>query len=149
VRVTGLPANTYIREVRLGAENLIDTGLNLDREPSGRLDIVVGADAGTLDATVLDRSDQRAGGVRVAMVPNAPRRARTDLYRTAVSDDSGVVHFEGVAPGDYKVFAWDRVDSGAWQHPDFIRNYDARGEPALIPPFGSEAVTVRLIATGN
>jgi hypothetical protein len=56
---------------------------------------------------------------------------------------------EGIAPGDYKVFSWEKVEVGAWQHPDFIRNYEDRGETVRIGSLGSDRATVRMIAAGD
>jgi hypothetical protein len=48
-----------------------------------------------------------------------------NLFRTPrlCSSEGG----ERVAPGDYGVFAWADVESGAWQDPEFMRLYEGRG----------------------
>jgi hypothetical protein len=33
----------------------------------------------------------------------------------------------GIAPGTYKIFAWEQNPGGAEQDPDFIRDYDVLG----------------------
>jgi len=35
---------------------------------------------------------------------------------------------KNVAPGEYKVFAWDDIEDGAWYDSDFLRDIEARGE---------------------
>lgn len=145
VRVNGLPENAYVVEARLGSTDVLNGGLDLISEPSGRLDIRVAATGGRLDVAVVDAAGDPADGRRVVLIPNPPRRQRFDLYRAAVSDDSGVVRFTGVAPGDYKVFAWERVDTDAWQDADFIRIYENQGATVRVEPLGFESATVRVI----
>ena len=145
VRVNGLPENAYVVEARLGSTDVLNGGLDLISEPSGRLDIRVAATGGRLDVAVVDAAGDPADGRRVVLIPNPPRRQRFDLYRAAVSDDSGVLRFTGVAPGDYKVFAWERVDTDAWQDADFIRIYENQGATVRVEPLGFQNATVRVI----
>jgi hypothetical protein len=50
-----------------------------------------------------------------------------------------------VVPGDYKAFAWENVEIGAWQDPDFMRMYEDRGKPVHIPESGAASSELRLI----
>ena len=79
----------------------------------GRLDITVGLDSGFVDANVVDLRNDPVEGVTVVLVPTDPRRKRSDLYKSETSNESGGVRFDGVAPGDYKVFAWKDVPRGS------------------------------------
>jgi hypothetical protein len=76
-----------------------------------------------------------------------PSRERYDLYRVASTDASGHVRIDGVAPGEYKVFAWDDVKPGAWQYPDFLRLHEDRGTPVRIREGSAEKIDLRLIPT--
>ena len=39
-------------------------------------------------------------------------------------------HFDlrGIAPGDYKLFSWVEVESGAWEDPEFLRQFEEKGQ---------------------
>jgi hypothetical protein len=63
----------------------------------------------------------------------------------AQSDGNALVRFENVPPGDYRVFAWDRVVDGAWQNADFIRRHENDGIPIRVSPGGNESATVTVI----
>jgi hypothetical protein len=61
------------------------------------------------------------------VVPNAPRRQRGDLYKFVSTDDLGSFQLRGLAPGEYKLFAFERVEEGAWQDPEFIKLFEDLG----------------------
>jgi hypothetical protein len=65
-------------------------------------------------------------------VPNASRRQRADLYRRAAADESGRFHLQGIAPGDYVLFAWEDIEVGLWRDSEFIRRNESSGKPVHI-----------------
>jgi hypothetical protein len=49
-------------------------------------------------------------------------------------------------PGDYKVFAWEIVESNAWTDADFLRNYENNGTAVRITEGGHGAADVQVIS---
>jgi hypothetical protein len=94
---------------------------------------------------VQTEKQEPAVNVTVVFVPDTSRRSRPDMYRTASTDASGRFHVEGLPPGDYKVFSWEDVETGAWQDPDFIQRFEDRGKPVRIPENGTAGVELRVI----
>jgi hypothetical protein len=71
--------------------------------------------------------------VVVALIPESPLlRVRDDLYVSASTDAAGRFHLRTIAPGDYKLFAWEYVEPGAWHDPQFLAPYEQFGEPIRI-----------------
>ena len=70
---------------------------------------------------------------------------RAELFRSATSDASGQIHLDNVVPGNYKLFAWEVVENGQWQDPDFLRLYEERGKPVHISEGGRELADLRVI----
>jgi len=145
LNVAGLPRNAYVRTARLGSTDVLNEGLHIDRQPNGLLDILIGTDAGTADGTVVNDKQEPSVNVPVVLVPDPARRNRSDLYRNVSTDAAGRFHIEDVPPGDYKLFAWEDVESGAWQDPDFIRQYEDRGKAVRISPSGTAMTELRVI----
>ena len=143
--VNGMPRNAYVKAARLGATDVLNEGLRLDRPPNGQLDILISPNAGTVDGTVSNDKQEPSVNVSVVLVPDAAHRQRSDLYRTISSDALGHFHVEGVTPGDYKAFAWEDAETGAWQDPDFIRLYEERGKPIRVSENGQTNIELRLI----
>jgi hypothetical protein len=140
-----LPANTYIKSARLGSRDVIDGILPFETPPQDLLDIVLRPTAASFSAIVVDEAQQPQAGVTVVLVPDAARRSRRDLYRTAVSDAAGRVNLTGITPGDYKAFAWENIPANSWQDPEILRTYDSRGQGFRLDENSKESMTLRVI----
>jgi hypothetical protein len=145
VRVTGLPAGSHIEAARLGALKALDSPFTLGARSAGVLDLRLASTPGALEIAAVGQSGERLADMTVVLVPDPARRGREDLYRVQPSDGNALVRFEHIPPGDYKVFAWDRVPQGAWQNPGFIRQHETAGVPVRIPAGGSESALVTVI----
>jgi len=144
-----MPRNGYVKSARYGAVDLMNDGLRLDRQPTGPLEIFVATDTGTADGVVQNDKQEPSVNVTVVFVPEGTRRNRLDLYRTASTDAMGHVHVEGVPPGDYRVFAWEDVENGAWQDPDFIRRFEDQSKSVRINENSTTRVELRVIPSGG
>jgi hypothetical protein len=123
----GTRSNLYVKSVRLGNADVLNGGLHFDDRPDAPLEIVIGTTPGSLDGVVINQNHQPVASVAVLLLPDLPRRGRMDLYRTVSSDANGRFSIEQVPPGDYVAFAWDGIDTGEWQNPEFVAQYEARG----------------------
>jgi hypothetical protein len=147
--VSGMPRNAYVKTARYGAADVLNEGLRLDRQPTGPLEILVGTKTGIADGTVQNDKQEASANVTVVMIPDVRLRNRLDLYRSTSTDATGHFHIEGVPAGDYRVFAWEEVETGAWQDPDFIRNFENRGKPVRIDEDSTSNIELRAIASQN
>jgi Carboxypeptidase regulatory-like domain len=120
--------NTYVKTMRIGDIDLLNGRLRLDRPPESSIEILVATDAGSLGGRVLDSQQAPLPGATVVLMPDLERRSlRTDLYRTASTDETGRFVIENLPAGDYRVFSWENVADFAWQDPAFMRDYEERG----------------------
>jgi hypothetical protein len=143
--VSGLPRNAYVKAARLGGVDVLSDGLRLDRQPGGPLEILVSLNTGIAHGVVQGERQEPAANVTVVFVPDAARRNRLDLYRTTSTNAQGKFHFEGLPPGDYTVFAWEDVETGAWHNLDFIRQFEGRGKPLRIDERSASNIELRVI----
>ncbi len=100
----------------------------MTRGRRGPLDLVMSMGAGVVDGTVLDNDGKPFAGARVALVPEGNRRKMANLYRSATTDNYGRFNFRSVPPGDYKLFAWDSIEAGAYQDAEFLRPFEDYGQ---------------------
>jgi hypothetical protein len=63
-----------------------------------------------------------------------------------VADAAGKYRFPGIVPGDYLLFAWEDIETGAWQDPDFLRPVESRGRPVEIRAGENPADSITVIA---
>jgi uncharacterized surface anchored protein len=104
------------------------------------LTIQVGFQPGSVDGDVRDAKDQPFQAATCVLVPNS--RNRLDLYKNAASDQNGKFTFTNVAPGDYKLFVWESVPTGAYTDPAFLKPFEDKGKPVTIAK--SAAIPVQM-----
>ena len=81
----------------------------------------------------------------VVLMPVAARRRRLDLYKVATTDAAGRFRVPNVPPDDYRVFAWEDVETGAWLDAQFVRLDEGRGTPVRIGEGASVTTEVAVI----
>jgi len=144
LKVTTIGLKTYIKSARLGGVDALNPPFRVDGS-AAQLDIVLSLNAGALEALVVDDARKPVNDATVVLVPELSRRQRFDLYVVSGTDSSGHAHFEGLPPGDYKMFAWSDVPADAWADPDFLRPYEDRGRAVRITEGSNESIEVRLL----
>jgi hypothetical protein len=140
----GALAGAFVKSIRLGNVDVLNGGLHLSAETTEPLEVVIGTATGVIEGRVVNRDGQTVPNVVVAIVPDRARLARIDLIKSASSDSSGRFRLNGVPPGDYVAFAFDGVDEGEWQNPEFVAAKEASGKPVRVGPTSS--VSVELVA---
>jgi hypothetical protein len=108
------------------------------------LNVVLSNKGGQIDGTVFDSKRQPVAGIQAVLVPDA-QRDRADLFRTATTDRSGHFSLRGIAPGDYKVFAWEAIEPFGYYGPEFVRRFEHLGQPARIAPRSKVVTDVTVI----
>ena len=143
--LVGTPEDFYLKAARLGSENVVEAGLYLSRaRQPGALELVLSSAGGRIDGIVLSEQ-QRFGGALVVLVPEARRRGLTCLYKTTTTDQYGHFTLRGIAPADYKLFAWEEIEAGAYQDADFLQQYEDRGESLRVVDAGRYSIQLKLI----
>jgi len=132
--------NAYVKSIRLGNIDVVDNGMRLVSPPSTPLEIVIEARGGSVRGVVRNSSRAAVPNATVVLVPEEVNRHRKDLFRSALADASGGYHIEGLPPGNYKLFAWEDVESQIWHDPGFMRVYEDLGKAVAIADGSSQTV---------
>jgi hypothetical protein len=144
LNVSGLPEGYYLKSARLGDIDVIEHGLDLSKGFAGALDVIVSPGAGVLEGAVT-KEGQAAGGVTVALVPEGSGRTQPRLYSVATTDQNGRYMLKGLTPGDYKMFAWEDIEPGAYQDPDFLKPYESSGKSITIRENSREVIDLTVL----
>jgi Carboxypeptidase regulatory-like domain len=107
--------------------------------------VIVSANGGQIDGSVQNEKSEPAAGATVVLIPEASRRTSNYLYKRVGTDQNGHFTIKGVKPGEYKVFAWEEVENGAYQDPDFLKPLESKGEALSIKENAHESVQVKVI----
>ncbi len=146
VTLAGAPDDFYLKAARLGSDNVLEVGLNLARgRQPGTLELALSSAGGQVDGIVM--SERHAfDSALVALVPEPRQRSQTRLYKTSTIDQYGHFTLRGIAPGDYKLFAWEDIEVGAYLDADFLQPYEERGETIRVVEVGRYSTRLKLIS---
>jgi uncharacterized protein (DUF2141 family) len=146
VTVFGMPDGYYIKSVRSGEQELLVTGVDATAAVAP-LEVVVGTNAGQLTGAAQNPANQQpAAGATVVLVPQEQdRRAVFSFYKTTSTDQHGNFSFKNLTPGEYKVFAWEDIEPGAYADPNFIKPVESKGEAVTIKEGVAPPVQVTII----
>jgi hypothetical protein len=69
-----------------------------------------------------------------------------DLLKTANTGQNGAFKMQNLAPGEYRIAAWEDAEFGLLQDPDFRARFDAKATPLELAENAHETPEVKLIA---
>ncbi|MBI4165000.1 MAG: carboxypeptidase regulatory-like domain-containing protein [Acidobacteria bacterium] len=148
LQIDGAPEDCYPRSALLGGEDVLADGVSITMgRVRGALEILMDCAGGILEGTVANDQLSPMPGASVVLVPETDRRGMPHLFKTTTTDQYGRFSIRGVAPGEYKAFAWQKLQSGAYQDPDFLRRYEDAGKPVSVGEGAKLVIQLRLILT--
>jgi protocatechuate 3,4-dioxygenase beta subunit len=105
VTVWGLESDWYVKSVRLGGDDLVEKGLQLEKASAGRtIEVVISSASAQLDGSV-SKDDTAVAGAHVRVVPAPQTPYNSFRVRRLMTDQTGHFSFIGLAPGTYRVLA--------------------------------------------
>jgi Polysaccharide lyase family 4, domain II len=85
-------------------------------------------------------------GATVVLVPQEKERIdQMSYYKTVTTDQYGRFTVKSIDPGEYKVFAWEDVESGAYMDPDVVKPVENQGASVTIRESSRESLELKLI----
>ena len=134
IRVLPIPAGFYLKSS--GAADPLEIGLTVSRGHSPpAVELVLSTGAGRIDG-VVKSGEQPSPGASVVLVPDGKQRSQTNYYQPALTDQLGRFAIRNVTPGDYTLFAWEQIERGTFMDPDFIGQYEDRGQAVHVEEGG-------------
>jgi protocatechuate 3,4-dioxygenase beta subunit len=127
-----MPFSTYIADVFSGARSVLTDGFTVGTEPV-TLDVMVRSDGGTIEGSL---SATEKTSVLVVLIPSPQLRNNHARYSSMTTQGPGSFRLRGIAPGEYKLFAWEGVqgtsESQPYRNGDYIARYETRGVPVTV-----------------
>jgi hypothetical protein len=143
IQLQRLPADYYIKAVTFAQTDGLREGFTVDHTPDSPIEILISANGGSLKGTLVDKDGNRVASTRVFLIP--ADRSRTERFKATASDANGSFQIRGIYPGEYKLFAWNLIETNAERDPEFIRQYEEQGRRVVITEGANSDVEARLI----
>jgi uncharacterized GH25 family protein len=142
--VSRVPAGAYLKSVLWNGRDILGQSLDLSAGTGGDLQVILGTDGGSIDAAV-SHDDKPVSDATVVLLPEDPTRRFTETTHSQSTDEKGHAAFKDVPPGNYLLFAWEKVEQGAWFDPAFLKGAASEATRVTIGPKDSQHVEVKLI----
>ncbi len=137
----------FVTQVQSGGREVSDNTLRIINGAIN-VEVIISAATAQIDGTVAE-NNQPAPNATVVAIPSPSRRGVSDHYATALTDQHGRFHMQGLRPDAYTFMAWDVVDEGAWCDPEFLKNYEGSGQSVRLEEGARETIDLKLVSTRN
>ena len=131
----------YVKSLLYSGQD-VSSGVIPDLEPGGALAITLGTDPGAVDVQVQSGSLAPGAQVVIAIMPDDAHFDRQDLYRINGGNADGKISLGGLAPGDYKMLAFEGLDYEDAQNHDLLKLLEGRAAAVTIHANGHDQVSV-------
>jgi hypothetical protein len=140
----------YVKEIRYERADALTNPVEVSRRNSdgGTMEVLISRNVGQVDGVIVDERMQPVPGVQAVLIPDG-NRSRTDLYKTATTDQAGRFTVRGVAPGDYKLFAWEALENNGYFDPEVMRRSETFGRPVRVAESSKQVVEGKIIPAGQ
>jgi hypothetical protein len=137
-------ANAYIKDARLDGVDVLNAPLHFSGSAHNGLEVTLAFGSGRVEVTVTDARLQPVRAGRVVAVPERAR-FRTDLFRSLSTDENGRSAFPALAPGDYKIFAFESVEDNGWFDPELLARSEGQAASVHVSASATQAVSVQIV----
>jgi hypothetical protein len=147
VLVMGLPGDAFVKSVRAGDVDATTQTLDLTGATTAPpIEIRVSSTGATVEGAVMD-ADKPALGAVVAVLPHPFDPAQPMMMRkTATTDQNGRFSLKGVAPGEYRVYAWDSFLPLGSLDAEQLKEFDKLAVAVKLKEESREQVSLKLAA---
>ena len=150
IRVEMWPQGGYIKSATFGSRDVRTNLLEIPQHlPSGMLELVVSWDRVQIQGTVLGPDGHPVPSATVVLAPAPRLRRDARLFRSVPTYSGGHFVLQGIPPGKYTLFAWDKIAYGAFLQPGFLDGVAGHGVAITVAAGQRQTVTLHeIVASG-
>jgi protocatechuate 3,4-dioxygenase beta subunit len=137
VLAANLPPEFYVASARLGEAGNPSLRLDLSQSQGGSLTVVVSNRSGTLEGTV---EGNRPGLQVFAIAEGNPWWSKA-----AVTGEQGHFEIKGLAPGEYRVLAFEQIDPLAYQDAELMKSLESKSQRVTLREKDKQVLTLKPI----
>jgi hypothetical protein len=137
------PAGTYVKSMRYRQQDAMDKPIHIDSSAGGKLEIVLSPHAAQLTGFVRDSSGTPLPGVALSLWKPGQASGSGFIHLTSDTGPAGTFLFANLAPGEYRVAAWE--GDGMLSIPEFLSQFETRAAAVRLDRDSRQNVDVPLI----
>lgn len=140
------PEDLYVKSVRWSDRDVMQSGVDLTQGAGGSgLTVVLSANGGHVDGVVQDDQSAPVERAMVVLVPSDALRKKA-LLKVGQTSHNGNFQIAGIAPGSYKLYAFDDADPNQVMYdPDFLKPFASQAESVEISQGSGKSVQLTLL----
>jgi len=147
ISLPNLPEDYYLKQVLVAGHEAPNADVAI-YGPHTEIDLVVSPAGGHIEGLALNNNHEPVS-ISIFLAPDSDRVA-FELLRFARTDSKGKFVFRGVAPGSYRVYALEDVDSNEiLNQPDLLKSFLDEAQLVRVEAGGKYELEVRPVAAGN
>jgi protocatechuate 3,4-dioxygenase beta subunit len=137
------PTGYYVKGVKYGGQDAPENQIEIPAgATSSQMEIVLSPNAASVEGTIADKNGKPMQGVTVALIPKG---RQSYLFKDTTTDQNGRFEFKTVVPGEYIALAWEEIEMGAFQDPEFIKNFESKASKLDLKEKAHEVLQLKVI----
>ncbi len=145
IRVTIPGGAAYVRSIRWANQDVTDGIVDLSGGVNGTVELKLSSKVAGVDGTVNDNHGQGIQGALVTLIPEGSKAKNSAFYYTTNTGEQGSFSLNGLAPGDYKAYAWTNLERGAYYSPEVRAAHAGDSKSVSLDENGRQTLELRLI----
>ncbi|HEV8145318.1 MAG TPA: carboxypeptidase regulatory-like domain-containing protein, partial [Bryobacteraceae bacterium] len=142
---TGLPEGCYAKQIRFGGQDVTRSVVDLTSGAGGQIEIVVSPKAAQVNGVVRNAKGETAKDTMLTLWQSVDETGAPEFIRSFRTDENGSFRFTSLAPGEYRIAAWEQVDGGLVSNPDFRKQFESSAVTVKLQENSRENVEVKVI----
>jgi len=135
----------YVQSASYGQTNALSDDITVAAGQAYALEIALRDDSASLTLTVRGHEDGRSPGAIVVISPQPPSKRMPAVLNGITKTYTET----GLAPGEYLVFAFDRIDGLEYTNPDALAPYASQAAQVTLSANQQAQVSLDLIPVGK
>ncbi len=134
-----IPEGLYVKRISIGGVDLLGSASLVLTCISGSVIVELAADGASLSGTLRDSRGNAMVNGRLTLIPESSFNAEDSLARslwkrTIITQDDGSFEIASIAPGRYRLYAFENLEADPSFDADFLSNFGQRWKEVDLKP---------------